>query len=78
MFKSEIFNILFHYEDEDIGWFSNPLNEMIKNDLKRNRLLLFFISREEGQLKGRTLKKNNFAVFKVSVVLLVINFIRIS
>ena len=42
---------------------------MIKNNLKRNHLLLFFISREQGQLKGRTLI-GRFAVFKLLVALL--------
>ena len=42
---------------------------MIKNNLKRNHLLLFFISREQRQLKGRTLI-GEFAVFKLLVALL--------
>ena len=42
---------------------------MIKNNLKRNHLLLFFISREQGQLKGRTLI-GGFAVFQLLVALL--------
>ena len=42
---------------------------MIKNNLKRNHLLLFFISREQGKVKGRTLIEG-FAVFRWLVPLL--------
>ena len=53
------------------------INNLTPNRWKnsvRNRLLLFFISREEGHLKGRNLKRNDFAVFKLLVVLSITKF----
>ena len=32
--KGEIFNILFSYEDEDIGWFSNPTQSSNQTQFK--------------------------------------------
>ena len=46
---------------------------MIKNNLRRNHLLLFFISREQRQLKARTLI-GEFTVFKLLVALLSTKF----
>ena len=48
---------------------ANNLKRNGQKQVEKKSLTTFFISREEGQLKGRTLKRKKFAIFKLLVVL---------